>query len=769
MSIAGTTAWRIRAGGSNSNSGGYNPANTVAAAMATTLTAAITSSGQTSINVASASGWPTSGNYYVCLSSGLAESAGGSSEIVLVTGGQSTTTWTIQRGKLGTSALASLASGATVNNDFSRCDTASETGTLGTASGTTTFSDSGASFNGTESGNIIAFPGGAAVAVTDSTGDSGSSIGGAEGWGVAGAVAVGITWSNAVGGNTASGIASFVPANTSIAPTLVAHAAMPAGGGTTSAINTTGAKILVAAVSTYVSSGTISDSKSNTWVPLTANGSGGNAVAQLFYVVNPTVGTGHTFTSSGSYISASVAAFAGVATTSPFDEQTGSTGSGSTLATGNITPSNANSLIVSVMSAQGVAGGTFTGTFSPPLTQGFYEVVSVTNSTTLVLDRSPGTGSGASWLLGGGWADTWTNLGQSITVPVAGNFIYARGAGTNNPTSPDYTYAGGSYSVTFGYHHMIGENGRPMIRMALSASGTANYSVAMMWKDIILQGSNPSGGYNSVLVCGSGPVFQNVTFDQNGHGVLLPPQAPTAHIGCEFTSSAVASGDGPLFGLSTAEHASSVLCWRCNFHDTYGHGVVVGNLHQDSFLECIFAKCSQNGVANPPPAGDFTEGPAAVYANCTFDGNGANGLDISSTDQTQISSTVIVNCLFTNHTAGGAFGLTAGGGTAAVNNLLRSIIDFNFFYNNTTDIGLLSLNYGSASHNSTGTNPGYAAQSTEGYQIGAALLNAGYPNTAVPQSLAGKTATQSYLSPGAVQSKQASAASGGNLLLGVWP
>lgn len=54
----------------------------------TVLTAAITSAGQTSISVASATGFPTSGNYRIRIDN----------EFMLVTGGQGTTTWTVTRG-----------------------------------------------------------------------------------------------------------------------------------------------------------------------------------------------------------------------------------------------------------------------------------------------------------------------------------------------------------------------------------------------------------------------------------------------------------------------------------------------------------------------------------------------------------------------------------------------------------------------------------------------------------------------------------------------
>jgi hypothetical protein len=69
----------------------------------TTTRPTATTATQTSITVSSAAGFPASGNYYVRIDN----------EVLVVTGGQGTTTWTVARGQLGTTAATHL-SGATV-------------------------------------------------------------------------------------------------------------------------------------------------------------------------------------------------------------------------------------------------------------------------------------------------------------------------------------------------------------------------------------------------------------------------------------------------------------------------------------------------------------------------------------------------------------------------------------------------------------------------------------------------------------------------------
>jgi hypothetical protein len=69
----------------------------------TTTRPTATTAGQPTITVASAAGFPATGNYYIRIDN----------EVLQVTGGQGTTTWTVARGQLGTAAAAH-ASGAVV-------------------------------------------------------------------------------------------------------------------------------------------------------------------------------------------------------------------------------------------------------------------------------------------------------------------------------------------------------------------------------------------------------------------------------------------------------------------------------------------------------------------------------------------------------------------------------------------------------------------------------------------------------------------------------
>jgi hypothetical protein len=98
---------------------------------------------------------------------------------------------------------------------------------------------------------------------------------------------------------------------------------------TTGSIDTSGASLLVAVVSDYCGAGvnasTVTDSKSNTWTPLTEGVDTTDVTrCRISYAINPTVGSGHTFSTANgdlAYPTICVIAVSGAATSTPFDVQ----------------------------------------------------------------------------------------------------------------------------------------------------------------------------------------------------------------------------------------------------------------------------------------------------------------------------------------------------------------------------------------------------------------------------------------------------------------
>ena len=104
---------------------------------------------------------------------------------------------------------------------------------------------------------------------------------------------------------------------------------------TTDAIDTTGADLIVINTATFITSDrgvAVTDSKGNTWTPLTQY-DGSDSTTRLYYSLNPTVGTGHTFTATSTgtvavvYPSIQVSAWSGAHDTASYDVENGATGS----------------------------------------------------------------------------------------------------------------------------------------------------------------------------------------------------------------------------------------------------------------------------------------------------------------------------------------------------------------------------------------------------------------------------------------------------------
>jgi hypothetical protein len=135
-----------------------------------------------------------------------------------------------------------------------------------------------------------------------------------------------------------------------VAQTL--KATLSGSGGTTDAIDTTGANLIVIGVSAYSHADAPTDSKSNTWTALTLYNSGTGYV-RLFYCVGGTVGTGHTFTSVADYSVITVLAFSG-SHASPYHSENGAT---SGAQPGAVVPAVNGSLIVTaIVDAGGTTG-----------------------------------------------------------------------------------------------------------------------------------------------------------------------------------------------------------------------------------------------------------------------------------------------------------------------------------------------------------------------------------------------------------------------------
>lgn len=143
---------------------------------------------------------------------------------------------------------------------------------------------------------------------------------------------------------------------------------------TSGAIDSTGATLLVVAASwsTAAGGGTLTDSKGNTWVGLTAKVA--SFSIQIYYVKNPTVGSGHTFTwtAAGADLpTLGIMAFDETDITANADGENGSApGVITTIQPGSVTPSVDNCVLVTALTGAG-AGPTIDSSFTVIDAEGF--------------------------------------------------------------------------------------------------------------------------------------------------------------------------------------------------------------------------------------------------------------------------------------------------------------------------------------------------------------------------------------------------------------
>lgn len=186
---------------------------------------------------------------------------------------------------------------------------------------------------------------------------------------------------------------------------------------TTGSVDSTGADLAVISVGTFFGSWSFSDSKGNTYTALT-NYTSGLFNQQQAYCLNPTVGSGHTFTVGNSAdvqpgVGASV--FAGV---DSYDSETGTSASANTTTTGSITPPEDGCLLTTGFMNDG--GSSW----------------SVGSSFTLAgsINANPGTNQGAAWgykiqTTAGAENPTWTSNGNNNCRASIAVFLPAAGGG----------------------------------------------------------------------------------------------------------------------------------------------------------------------------------------------------------------------------------------------------------------------------------------------------------------------------------------------------
>jgi hypothetical protein len=367
--------------------------------------------------------------------------------------------------------------------------------------------------------------------------------------------------------------------------------------------------------------------------------------------------------------------------------------------------------------------------------QGVYFVTAFIGATQVTVDRALGTFSGATWRLGGGWADFYTNTTVAAAILVPGNSVFILGTGTPNPSSYvfDYTVPSGGYAPalgdsTNGYITYANDpdtpgykappdttGGMPCIQGGIIFGKSGGEAKNNKFLGLYIVNSGVDGGNVGAFFNGSSSLWCGVigcVYDQKGNGGGLT-QAGGSSVwlsGCEAFNSVGGSASGTTNNNFII--ATSLQVVGCNIHDCRAVDTAVfmntGGINCPAIINCIVAKNQNIGIK----AGAGGSSGTVLIANNTIDGNGGDGLWLR--DDPTLNGAIVLNNIITNHTGVGKFGITMNSTSGAgIDDRNKAFVDYNTFYNNTANTNGITL---SPHDTALGVTP-YVASSTENYAL----------------------------------------------------
>lgn len=384
------------------------------------------------------------------------------------------------------------------------------------------------------------------------------------------------------------------------------------------------------------------------------------------------------------------------------------------------------------------------------LASGWYQVVTFTNSTTIVLDRAIAAGTGITMNIGG----ALSTIAQAVTNKVQGNTIYVKATGAYTVTTTQNLVAGdggtGDTATTFiGYTSTRTDNGQVTWTTATDSVDLITFAVANNFAFYNFAFTNTAGTKGNGITAG--------TSGANGNLQLY---------NCGFDGFNIAV-NGPFVGSFSWEPLLMVngvvknsvshgilngynLVLRGSFiHDNGGMGVKFDNTGDNQQSATISHNIFYNNVSDGVGTDGGTSGTNQFVdiSNNAFVANGGNGVNLNGQGA---SGFYYTNNIFDSN---GAFGVNTNAAMHVfmLNNAFRANASGKYPTNvkTTSAIGEVPALTGSP-FVSVGTN--FALNSTAG--AGAACKGAGFPGVLQAggtgsidigplQSAAGASATQS--------------------------
>jgi hypothetical protein len=379
-------------------------------------------------------------------------------------------------------------------------------------------------------------------------------------------------------------------------------------------------------------------------------------------------------------------------------------------------------------------------------TAGEYFIIAYASSNSVTLDRTPvgvSSGSAGHGKIGGAWADFWTNVGYTNSYTVPGNTIYVLGSGIPDPS----VYGAGAPTAPVTYDYLCpiyrssmssgstsanlffladpatpdyASGGMPLIyvsQVSMFGSGISDWYMSRFW--FVAGGI---GNNSSAMMACSLATFVDCVYDAFGYdcGFLSGGNA----VNCDFFSSQTArttNTNGYAISVGT-----SAIVTGCHIHGFPGNGI---QLNGGVTTGNLITGCGGYGLVS---SGSTRGGYTLAASNNTVDACAKGGLHITSAGGLQYLT--LVNNIFSNHSP---YAIDASGaGSSSTNALLRQFIDYNVFYNNSSDYNALA--YGAHDVSNNGSAPTvnsadpYTNHATGDLTLTSTYVDTGFPQTAFP-------------------------------------
>jgi hypothetical protein len=374
--------------------------------------------------------------------------------------------------------------------------------------------------------------------------------------------------------------------------------------------------------------------------------------------------------------------FDSTGTGTDYSQQNSKNSSGSNISTTDVVATGVATITSATAAFTSAIVGNIIYLVGTGITTGWYKVVTFTNSTTIILDRSPGTGTGVTMNIGGALA----TIGQAYTNAAAQacNIVYVKNTGNITVTSSllvtyNSTAAPGNPLSFIGYTTTRGDNGQVVWTTATNSINLVQLNNAqnLLWQNFNFQTSagtvapgfysGHSGGANSKLITFINCEFSGFTIAIEGNFAVDWAIEDLTLINCRVTGCT-------SHGIRNTD---TTYLLGCILDNNSGAGYFFGGgSDPDGAVvaqNTIFYKNGANGLDTTNFSNPGTSFGSIILNNCAFSTNTGAGWKLQNTPQSSFAS----NCIFDANTTYGVDGNT---GSTVVQPLMYN----NAFYNNTT-------------------------------------------------------------------------------------